>query len=213
MLSHNLRVLYLHGFASSPNSRKARFFSEKLTSEGIVLETPALDGGDFCNLTITGQIAIVQQLTGDDPVVLIGSSLGGYIAALHAARNPNVQRLVLLAPAFSFHRLWRDRMDSVTLDNWKRRGSMPVFHYSEGRELLIGFQLMEDSARYEPWPNFLQPALIFHGTGDPSVPVEYSAEFVQNHESARLITLASGHELTDVLEPIWDLSAAFLLGR
>lgn len=210
-MSKRLRVLYLHGFASGPKSRKARFFSEKLASEGIALETPALDGGDFRNLTITSQLAIVQQVTGDDPAVLIGSSMGGYIAALHAARNPNVQRLILLAPAFSFHHLWLSGMDEQTFQRWKTERSMPVFHYAEGREVTIGFQLMEDSARYESSPNFLQPALIFHGTEDRSVPVEYSADFVQKHDNARLITLHSGHELTDVLDSIWQRAAPFVL--
>jgi hypothetical protein len=208
-----LRVLYLHGFASGPKSRKARFFSEKLAAHGVTVETPALDGGDFGNLTISGQLAILERIAGDDPVVLIGSSLGGYVAALHAARNPKVQRLVLLAPAFSFHQLWVQSMDPAAFDTWKREGSVPVFHYAEGRELRIGFQLMEDSAKYEPWPEFSQPAYIFHGTEDHSVPVEYSVEFAQSHANARLIRLHSGHELTDVLDVIWKRSAPFLLGH
>ena len=210
-MSNDLRVLYLHGFASGPGSRKARFLSRKLAAEGVTLETPALDAGDFSRLTITGQLNLVQQIVGSDPVILIGSSLGGYVAALYAARNSNVDRMVLLAPAFCFHQLWINSMDPDAFDNWKREGSLPIFHYAEGREVPIGFQLMEDSAEYEPWPDFRQPALIFHGTEDRSVPVQYSAEFVQKHENARLITLHSGHELTEVLEPVWEYSAPFLL--
>lgn len=209
-MSDHLRVLYLHGFASSPGSRKVRFFGEKLAALGIPFEAPALDGDDFRNLTITGQLKIVKKAAGEDPVVLIGSSLGGYVAGLHAALNPNVQRLLLLAPAFCFHQLWLSRMDPLTFNKWKQDGSFPVFHYGQGRDVPIGFQLMEDAAEFQPWPHFSQPALVFHGNEDQSVPVEYSAEFVRNRPNVRLIQLHSGHELTDVLDQIWEQSKDFL---
>jgi hypothetical protein len=77
----------------------------------------------------------------------------------------------------------------------------------------LGYQFVEDAANYEPLPNFLQSALIFNGTHDASVPVEYSAEYVQNHPNARLIRMNSGHELTDALDEIWERSSAFILGQ
>jgi pimeloyl-ACP methyl ester carboxylesterase len=211
MLPDQLRVLYLHGFASSPGSRKARFFTEKLSAAGVRVEVPALDDGDFRNLTITGQLQVVARVAGDAPVVLIGSSLGGYIAGLYAARHANVERLVLLAPAFQFHHLWTARLTPDELRVWKRDGTLPIFHYGEARDVPIGYQLLEDAARYERWPNFLQPALIFHGTLDQDVPVAYSVEFVRNHPKSRLIQLNSGHELTNVLDQIWEQSRDFLL--
>jgi pimeloyl-ACP methyl ester carboxylesterase len=213
MLSAHLRVLYLHGFASSPHSRKAQFFADKLSAKGIHLEIPVLDQGDFRNLTITGQLGVIEQVVADQPVVLIGSSLGGYLAALYAVRHLNVLRLVLLAPAFRFHHLWTTSVDSEVLKSWRETGSVPIFHYGDGREVPLGYQFFEDAARYEPWPEFPQPALIFHGTHDTSVPVEYSAEFVQHQPNARLIPMNSGHELTDVLDEIWSESTAFLLGE
>lgn len=212
MLSDHLRVLYLHGFASSPGSRKAQFFTERLAACGIRVQTPALDCGDFEHLTITGQLEVINRAVATAPVVLVGSSLGGYLAALYAARHANVLRMVLLAPAFQFHRLWISGMDPGKLAAWRNRGSVPIFHYGERREVPIAYGLTEDAQRYEPWPDFCQPALIFHGTEDPSVPVEYSSEFAQNHPNARLIRMHSGHELTDVLDQIWEQSRDFLLG-
>ena len=49
-------------------------------------------------------------------------------------------------------------------------GQLEVFHYGEGRPRQIGWQLIEDSASYDPEPSFSQPALIFHGTNDTVVP-------------------------------------------
>ena len=70
----------------------------------------------------------------------------------------------------------------------------------------IGYGLLEDARRFEPFPDFRQPALIFHGDRDASVPVEYSIEFAKTHPNARLVRLPSGHELTDCLETIWAIS-------
>jgi len=49
------RFVYLHGFASSPSSRKARFFAERFRELGIGLEVPDLAEGDFRNLTLSAQ--------------------------------------------------------------------------------------------------------------------------------------------------------------
>jgi pimeloyl-ACP methyl ester carboxylesterase len=208
-----LRVLYLHGFASSPRSRKAQFFGEKLAEKGVRLETPALDQDDFEHLTITRQLRVIERIVADDAVVLIGSSLGGYLAALYAARNSNVQRLLLLAPAFQFHSLWTSSIEPERLRQWREHGTAPVFHYGEGREVPLAYGLIVDAAKYEPWPDFRQPALIFHGTADTSVPVEYSAKFAESHPNARLIRMESGHEMTDVLDQIWHQSDMFLWGE
>ena len=211
-MSDHLRVLYLHGFASSPQSRKAQFFAEKLAACGVRMDIPALDRGDFEHLTITAQLEIVDRAASGHPVALIGSSLGGYLAALYAARNTNVLRVVLLAPAFQFHHLWTSRLNAQQLEDWRNKGSVPIFHYGERREVPISYGLIQDAAQYEPWPDFPQPALIFHGTEDASVPVEYSVEFVRTHPNAHLIRMPSGHELTDVLDEIWRQSSEFLLG-
>lgn len=210
MLPHRLRVLYLHGFASSPASRKARFFAGKLRNLDIPVAVPDLAQGDFEHLTISGQLKLVETLACNEPVILIGSSLGGYLAALYAARHPEVDRLILLAPAFGFHQLWVEEFGPQRLAEWKERGTAPVFHYGEQREVPLGFQLMDDAREFEPFPAFHQPALIFHGNHDASVPVEQSVAFARDHPNARLVRLESGHELTDVLEPIWRECEGFV---
>lgn len=211
MLPEHLRVLYLHGFASSPASRKATFFAQRLRQLGFRVEIPDLAEGNFEELTISGQLRLAERIGRNEPLILIGSSLGGYLAALYAARHPEVQRVILLAPAFQFHKLWTERMTRQDLRNWEETGTAPVFHYGEGREMSIGYGLIEDAARFEPFPPFDQPALIFHGDFDSSVPVEYSVEFARMHPNAVLVRLSSGHELTDVLDVIWHETEKFLL--
>src|SRR5271154_694422 len=121
------RILYLHGFASGPASKKARYFSQRLAECGVTLEVPDLAEGDFENLTVTRQLSVVERVCAKQPVFLMGSSLGGYLAALYAARHPEVEKLVLLAPAFSFVTRWPEGLGESKMEEWKHTGSMQVF--------------------------------------------------------------------------------------
>ena len=198
-----VHILYLHGFASSPHSRKAAFFKEQLDRQGIAVCTPDLAGGDFRNLTLTGQLETVEREAGGESVFLIGSSMGGYLAALYAARHPEVAGLILLAPAFRFRRRWAEVMGAEDFAQWKETGELMVYHYGVNREVPLGYQLMQDAETYEDFPDFGQPCLILHGTRDTVVPIQYSNDFAARHANVELVRLQSGHEMTDVLEKIW----------
>jgi pimeloyl-ACP methyl ester carboxylesterase len=204
-----LRIVYLHGFASSPSSSKAQFFSRRLTEHGASVSIPQLDEGNFQGLTITRQLAVIDSAVGNEPAVLMGSSLGGYLAALYASTHVAIEKLVLLAPAFRFPTRWRERY-AADMDRWKREGSLPFFHYAVQAERPLGFQFVEDAAQYPDEPEFSQPALILHGSRDPVVPAEISREFAAGHPNVCLRLFDSGHELTDVLEPMWTEAASFL---
>jgi uncharacterized protein len=205
------RVLYLHGFASGPSSRKATFFKEELERQGLHLEIPDLAEGDFRGLTITGQLNLMEREIRGDKLALIGSSLGGYLAALYSARHPEIVGMILLAPAFNLCQRWQSELGPEKLHEWQQTGEMPVYHYAEKRTTALGFQFMKDAEGYEAFPDFRQSCLIFHGTQDPVVPVDYSEWFAADHGNAKLIRLQSGHELTDVLGLIWEKAGPFLL--
>ncbi|MEQ1730111.1 MAG: YqiA/YcfP family alpha/beta fold hydrolase, partial [Vicinamibacterales bacterium] len=92
-------VIYLHGFASSPDSTKARYFSERLGAHGVPLVTPDFNQPDFATLTMSRMLTQLSRHLDDagGRVSLIGSSLGGALAVLAAARHPEqIERLVLL---------------------------------------------------------------------------------------------------------------------
>jgi hypothetical protein len=208
-----IRYIYLHGFASSPQSSKAQFFRRQFAAKGIQMEIPPLDGGDFTSLTVSGQLAVVEQAAGNDPVIVIGSSLGGYVAALFAARHPTVQGLVLLAPALKFPSRFRDRYPPEDLARWKRDGTVPIFHYGYGEERPLSYSIVEDAGKYEDLPQFSQPALILHGIHDDVVPVELSRVYAYGHPNVVLREFESGHELTNVLEVLWRETEEFLHSR
>jgi uncharacterized protein len=204
-------TIYLHGFASGPSSRKAQFFRAQLERAGASVFVPDLAEGDFEHLTITRQLQVIERAAGGRPISLIGSSMGGYLAALYAARHAEVDRLVLLAPAFGFARLWAERDGAQEMDEWRRRGWLEVFHYSQGRNARVGYRLWEDAARYEDYPAFRQPALIFHGRQDEVVPAAYSKQFATARPNVRLEILESDHELLNMLDYLAPKVERFLL--
>jgi pimeloyl-ACP methyl ester carboxylesterase len=211
-----MRVVYLHGFASSPQSSKAQFFAQKFAAEKISFVAPQLDGGDFEHLTITGQLCVIEGIVAEhaasgDSVVLMGSSLGGYLAALYAARHPqHVDRVVLMAPAFRFFERWQDRFTPEQLQRWGQQRTLPFYHYGSKREQALSYQFVEDARAYEPEPDFRQPGLILHGTADQVVPAAGSREFAAGRPNVALKLFPSGHELTDVVEQLWAEAATFL---
>jgi hypothetical protein len=204
-----MRIAYLHGFASGPQSSKAQFFRARFEALGVPFEIPQLDEGNFETLTVSGQLDVIDRAVHGERVVLMGSSLGGYLAALYASRHPNVERLVVLAPAFQFPARWRMRYGGE-LEAWKRSGAKLFYHYGFKSEQPLGYRFVEDSAQYEDEPDFGQPVLILHGTRDDVVPPEVSTHFAHNHPNAGVRLVESGHELTDVLDILWRETAAFL---
>jgi uncharacterized protein len=213
MMLEGLRLLYLHGFGSGPCSRKAQFFSERLRSRGIPLDIPDLTEGEFERLTVTRQLHLLERLLDGRPAVLIGSSLGGYLAALYASRHAEIARVLLLAPAFDFPRLWMRELGPERIAEWKAAGTMLVHNHAHGCPMPLDFEFLDDARAYDPFPSFDQPALIVHGDRDPVVPVEHSIQFEATHPATRLVRLDSEHELTDVLGRIWVETHSFLLGE
>lgn len=197
--------VYIHGFASSPRSRKADAFRHALTARGVALATPAMDQGDFVHLTISGQLALLESTFAGKAVRLIGSSMGGYLAALYASAHPEVEKLVLLAPAFGFAPRWDQKIGNA------KPADFEVFHYGEQRMRRVHYGLIEDALQFPEAADFAQPAWIFHGIHDDTVPIEYSRRFAAAHPNARLTELDSDHELLNVLDQIVDDAAPFLL--
>ena len=200
-----MRTIYLHGFASGPTSKKASFFCDQTHT----LEIPDLTAGDFEHLTITGQLKVIEELAAGEPVSLMGSSLGGYLAALYASRHAEAARVVLMAPAFGFARRWSETPEAAS---WRENGFLDVYHYGEKRQRRLSYGLIEDGLRYPEFPDFRQPALIFHGTRDDVVPAQLSTEFAAAHANVKLRLVDSDHELLNVLEVIWQEAGPFLLG-
>src|SRR3954469_23155559 len=80
------RFVWLHGFASSPQSSKGQFVRARLEERGGHLVVPDLNEPAFFDLTVSRMLEQIDVLAqGEGPLVLFGSSLGGLTAATWAA--------------------------------------------------------------------------------------------------------------------------------
>lgn len=198
------RIVYLHGFASSPQSKKAQFFKQQFANRGIDLEIPDLSPDGLEHLTVSRQLAILEEAARGEPVSLMGSSMGGYLAALYASRHPEVETLVMMAPAFGFPDRWLARIGPDTAARWETFGFLEMPDYRTGATSRVGYSLIEDGLRFPEFPSFSQPALIFHGTRDDVVDYQSSVEFAARHPNVRLQLFDAGHELTEVISEMWQ---------
>src|SRR5262245_14562812 len=128
------RWLYLHGFASGPQSQKGVKLSQHFATRGVTLErldlrAPSLERLSFVAMTAT----VVTALGGvRDRAVVFGSSLGGLTAARVAEADARVCALVLLAPAFRMAERWRARMPDADWRAWESSGWLAIRDYTTG---------------------------------------------------------------------------------
>ena len=205
------KILYLHGFASGPQSRKGRYFANQFAQIGAETAMPDLNEGDFRGLTITRQLKLVDQLVQElRPSLLIGSSMGGYLAALYGSVRPELApALVLMAPAFGFPRRWAQRLGEARIEEWRNSGAMEVEHFGTGEMEPIGYQLYDDAQWHDDMPHVTQPTLVFHGLRDEEVDPQLSVDFARGNPNVRLELLNSDHGLTDQMERMWTETARF----
>ena len=209
MQTLSMEYLYLHGFASSPRSLKAQVLARRFAQLNLPLLIPDLNQGDFAHLTLTRQLHQVEALLTDTPTTLIGSSLGGLTAAWLAERNPQIDRLVLLAPAFGFLDHWLPRLGEAQMQQWRSTGSLAVYHYSEQQKLPLRYEFVSDAAQYdEAKIQRPVPTLILHGLHDEVIPIESSRSFA-HRPWVSLIELDSDHALANVSAPIWQAIQIF----
>ncbi len=209
-----IEFIYLHGFASSPCSAKARYLLDCFTQADIDLKIPDLNAGDFTNLTITRQMAQIT-LELPDPstsVTLIGSSLGGLTAAHLGQQHQQVKRLVLLAPAFGFLSHWLPKLGDEALQQWQQEKYLMVHHYGEKRSLPLRYDFVLDASQYKE--EILQrpiPTLILHGKQDEVIPIQASRDFARQRPWVQLLELDSDHSLNNVMSEIWQAIQQFCL--
>ncbi|HET6970460.1 MAG TPA: alpha/beta hydrolase [Phenylobacterium sp.] len=151
--------------------------------------------GDFQAGTITrwreDALAVLDELTAG-ALVLVGSSMGGWIACLAAlARPERIQAMVLVAPAPDFTEklmapeIPPDGRAALAADGVWLRPSEYSEPYPITRELL------EDGARWsilgEAAIPIQVPVRVLQGADDPDVPWRHALELAQTLSSADVV--------------------------
>jgi pimeloyl-ACP methyl ester carboxylesterase len=210
-----VNVFYLHGFASSPKSTKVRYLTERFREHGIAVRCPDFNQPDFATMTLTrmlDQLGVEIGRLDRAPLTLIGSSLGGTLAILAAARcGAQVERLILLAPAVMFAKPGHHLLPPERIEAWRRRGALPFFHHAENAERDLNVAFYEDSLSYDPFnARIEQPTLVFQGVRDGSVDYRTVEAFAKTRPNVTLSLLDDDHQLIASLPRIWHDLEAFL---
>jgi pimeloyl-ACP methyl ester carboxylesterase len=197
---HHASVVWLGGFHSDMLGEKATLLHEAVHATGRGYTRfdylgHGESGGSFADGTIgrwrSDALAIIDRLTAG-PLVLVGSSMGGWMSLLCAlARPERVKALVLLAPApdFTDKLMWASFDDSqksqiVNEGQWMRPSPYDPAGYPITRALI------EEGSDWNILDNPILlniPVRILHGGLDTDVPWTHSLDLADKLRSSDVV--------------------------
>jgi pimeloyl-ACP methyl ester carboxylesterase len=177
-------VVFLPGFRSDMTGTKATAIAEhcRATGQAGVLFDyfgHGVSGGEFTAGTIgrwiEDAVVMIDRAAGDGPVVLVGSSMGGWIMVRAAMqRRERVAALVgvAAAPDFTEDLIWRSASDEVRT-TLRRDGVYYQPSPYDPTPTPITLRLIEEGRRHLVLRRPIEldcPVRLIHGTADREVP-------------------------------------------
>jgi pimeloyl-ACP methyl ester carboxylesterase len=222
-------IVFLPGFRSDMTGDKATALAAFCAGRGQAMlrldySGHGASGGDFLDGTVgtwaADALAVIDALTAG-PLLLVGSSMGGWIALLTALARPGrVAGLVGVAAAPDFtQRLMWEAMMPAERAKLERDGVLYV-PSKYGTPTAITRGLIEDGARHLVLTGRVAircPVRLLHGQADPDVPWQLALTLAEQIETddVRVILIKDGdHRLSrpsDLL--LLTQTVAALLGQ
>jgi pimeloyl-ACP methyl ester carboxylesterase len=205
---------YLHGFASGPLSKKGQALKAGYAARGEHVHLPDLNVPSFQTLSVRAMLEAIDALDaeqGDEEGWgLVGSSLGGWVAARWAELHPDrVRRLLLLCPAFDVETRWPTLMPAGAMERWRQEGSLLV-RDGAGELQPMHYLFYEEACEEPAWPTVPCPTRIVHGRQDDRVPIESSRRYVAEHRGVELVEVDDGHDLSESQSLVVEQALGFL---
>jgi len=195
------RLLYFHGFASSPASAKIALLRARI-EPAITLDAPDLNAPSFEQLDFAAVVArALARARAHPPDAIAGSSLGALVA-LAVAREVRDVPLVLIAPALGVSEQWVARLpegDPIVVHNHALNADAPIHRAFFEQMSRVDVDAQPPAA----------PVTVIMGTSDESVPFANVAAVWQGWEGrlaagSRFVVIEGGdHGLVahvDVIE-------------
>jgi pimeloyl-ACP methyl ester carboxylesterase len=125
---------------------------------------------------------ILEMLKTGPPITIVGNSLGSWIAWLMAQEFEQIERLVLIAPAFNMMGVRARAISEERRHAWLTAGWMPWDDDEIHRDFPIAWQWVEESEAY--WKTSFDRlrkvnTTILHGLQDNVIVPQGSSQFVE----------------------------------
>ncbi len=191
--------IFLPGFASNMNGSKSRLLAEYAQNQGwswVRFDPRGVGQSDglFEALTLSRyleDLRLILQRLENRPVILVGSSMGGWLATIAATRWPeSIRALLLIAPAYNFIQTLFRALSPDEQRRWQASNLRCWQDHYGLDELRMRFDLVADSWRYDllRYPAHLHcPVEILHGTEDEAVPLKQSYQFAACTHANRMV--------------------------
>jgi len=189
-------VLFLGGFRSDMMGIKALFLDSLCEKRNQTFTRfdyfgHGLSSGSFTEGTIgqwlSDALAIIDETT-QGPLILIGSSMGGWLMTLAALKRPDrIKGLIGIAsaPDFTEELIWPALTD-IQRKEFLRHGILYAPSEQEGGELPITLQLIEEARQHLVLSKPIDihcPAHFIHGSADKVVPWQLSQRLTRRIKS------------------------------
>ncbi|NMO55218.1 hypothetical protein HH310_29040 [Actinoplanes sp. TBRC 11911] len=210
------RLIYLHGFASGPQSAKTALLGAAAERHGLALSTPDLNLPSFPRLSLDAITDMACDVLGSDPgpTFAIGSSLGAMVLLRALARRPapRVDRAVLLTPVTDHRRALLRVAGEADDQRWRTKGEWEFEHYAAGGRLPLRHDFLAgaEPLRDDELARIEVPVLLLAATGDEIAPPEEVSRLAGILPRARLARVDDGHRLVDGFDATWTIVEEFL---
>lgn len=190
-------AVFVHGFRSSHRGLKALHLAECAQKHGRAwlgfdLRGHGRSEGRPEELHISRLFADLRAVLADlapRPVLLVGSSLGGWLSVLAAqALADQVKGLLLIAPAFNFIQQRFGALPPDTLQRWRQEGELAFRDPYAEREYRLDYGVLRDAEDHNVFntPLILScPVTVIHGRCDEAVPPAQSEDFLRRLRAPR----------------------------